>query len=98
MLPVEPQERLLDRRVIGPAGGPCRWRSGCVGNRKGVLIKTCEISTDAVPRGGCRRSASCQSFIGSRGHCHSCLSKIMCGVICYESLGKADVPAPARRN
>jgi hypothetical protein len=42
--------------------------------------------------GGRRR----RTFVGAREHCRSWLSKIICDVIFYETLCKADAPAPAR--
>ena len=44
---------------------------------------------------GGRRSAG--RLLVREKNCRSWLSKIICGVIFYESLGKADAPAPARR-
>ena len=36
------------------------------------------------------------TLVGARAYCRSWLSKIICGVIFYETLCKADAPAPAR--
>jgi hypothetical protein len=43
-----------------------------------------------------QRSASCRTIVGARETRRSWLSKIICGVIFYETLGKADAPASAR--
>ena len=44
--------------------------------------------------GGRRRT---ERLLVLEKHRRSWLSKIICGVILYESLDKADAPAPARR-
>ena len=84
------------------ATGCRRWgrelspRSRCAENRKSVLIRYARSQSDSVRRSGCRRSASCRTFVVREKHCRSWLSKTICGVIFYETLCKADAPAPAR--
>jgi hypothetical protein len=76
--------------------GELRLRSCCAENRKSVLIRYARSRSDSVRRSGCRRSASCRTFVGARETRRSWLSKIICGVIFYETLCKADAPAPER--
>src|SRR4029453_7993164 len=76
--------------------GELRLRSCCAENPKSVLIRNASSRSDSVRRSGCRRSASCRTFVGARETRRSWLSKIICGVIFYETLCKADAPAPER--
>ena len=70
-------------------------RSRCAENRKRVLIRYARSRSDSVRRSGCRRLRPAERLFVRR-NCRSRLSKIICGVIFYETLCKADAPAAAR--
>ena len=94
---------LLATRCRGRSRG-LSWRSRCAENRKSVLIRYARSRSDTVKisirhstakrmRGGRRRA---ERLLVREKHCRSWLSKIICGMIFYETLCKADAPAPAR--
>ena len=91
-------KQILASRDWLPPKKSASWaaRSSCAENRKSVLIRYARSQSDSVRRSGCRRSASCRTFVVREKHCRSWLSKTICGVIFYETLCKADAPAPAR--
>jgi hypothetical protein len=69
--PLEQSERaeqiLASRRLaVADEVGELSQRSHCAENRKSVLIEYARSRSDSVRRSGCRRSASCRSFVGAR--------------------------------
>jgi hypothetical protein len=95
----ERTEQILASRdwLLADEVGELSRRSRCAENRKSVLIRYANLDPTQygeADAGGRRRAGR---LLAREKHCRSWLSKIICGVIFYESRGKADAPAPARR-
>jgi hypothetical protein len=98
--PLELSERMdrswLSRLAAADEVGELSPPSRCAENRKSVLIGYARSRSDSARRadaGGRRRA---ERLLVREKHCRSWLSKIICGVIFYETLCKADAAAPAR--
>jgi hypothetical protein len=59
--------RGFSRLAAAEEVGELSPRSCCAENRKSVLIRYARSRSDSVRRSGCRRSASCRTFVGARG-------------------------------